>query len=157
MKIVLCYIQYKGKVLLIKRRNEPYRGYYALIGGKVEKGEHLEDAAIREVYEECGLVASGATLVASSSEIVTDANTGELLYEYDMSLLVISIDCLVTTASCEGELYWMDRSNFLASDEVVPTDIDLVKRYIDSYSEEVFHYIVERNELGKYSILSIDR
>lgn len=44
-----------GKVLLIRRRNEPFRDHWSLPGGGVEPGEHLRDAVRREVFEETGL------------------------------------------------------------------------------------------------------
>ncbi len=48
-------IPYEGKIVLIKRVNEPFKGYYALPGGIVEYGESVEEAVIREVEEETGL------------------------------------------------------------------------------------------------------
>ncbi len=41
--------------ILIKRKNEPYKGYWALPGGFVEYGESVETAAIREAKEETSI------------------------------------------------------------------------------------------------------
>lgn len=45
-----------GKILLIKRGNPPYKGCWALPGGFVEYGETTENAVVREVEEETGLI-----------------------------------------------------------------------------------------------------
>ena len=41
--------------ILIKRKNEPYKNYWALPGGFVEYGETVENAAIREAKEETSI------------------------------------------------------------------------------------------------------
>lgn len=43
------------RILLIKRRTVPFKGYWALPGGRVEAGESVEEAVVREVKEETGL------------------------------------------------------------------------------------------------------
>jgi 8-oxo-dGTP diphosphatase len=48
----------EGKVLLIKRKNDPFKGIWALPGGFVEYGEKVEDAVLREIFEETGLKTS---------------------------------------------------------------------------------------------------
>ncbi len=48
-------IIYNNKIVLVKRKNPPYKDYFALPGGFVEVGERVEEAAIREAKEETGL------------------------------------------------------------------------------------------------------
>ena len=43
------------QILLVKRKNQPFKGKWALPGGFVEYEEKTEDTVIREVLEETGL------------------------------------------------------------------------------------------------------
>ncbi|MBP2158810.1 MULTISPECIES: NUDIX hydrolase [Asticcacaulis] len=51
------------EVLLIKRGRAPRQGEWSIPGGKVELGEALADAALRELLEETGVTAEMAGLV----------------------------------------------------------------------------------------------
>ena len=44
-----------NKILLIKRGTIVFRGFWALPGGKVDAGETVKEAVVREVREETGL------------------------------------------------------------------------------------------------------
>ena len=45
-----------GKLVFIRRKNPPYQSSWALTGGFVEYGETVEQAVMREVKEETGLI-----------------------------------------------------------------------------------------------------
>lgn len=61
-------VEREDKILLIKRKNEPFKGYWALPGGFIECGESSEDAARREVKEEAGLDIEIKSLLGVYSE-----------------------------------------------------------------------------------------
>ncbi len=53
---VFAFFANTTELLLIKRKNEPFKGKWALPGGFVDIDEELADAAARELAEETGLV-----------------------------------------------------------------------------------------------------
>ncbi|MCD6573183.1 MAG: NUDIX hydrolase [Thermoplasmata archaeon] len=61
-----------GKILLVKRKNEPFKGKWALPGGFVEYGETVEKAVLREVKEETGMDAKIKKLVGVYSDPARD-------------------------------------------------------------------------------------
>ncbi|WP_410590769.1 NUDIX hydrolase [Amycolatopsis sp. lyj-23] len=55
----------QGRLLLIRRRNNPGSGQWSLPGGRVEPGETDKKAVIRELSEETGLDVIPGTLIGS--------------------------------------------------------------------------------------------
>ncbi|WP_414942969.1 NUDIX hydrolase [Amycolatopsis sp. cmx-11-32] len=56
----------RGRILLIRRANEPGRGLWSVPGGRVEPGETDEAAVIREMREETGLNVMPGTYVGNA-------------------------------------------------------------------------------------------
>ena len=60
----LCYVRRDGKTLMVhrvKKANDMHQGKWNGLGGKLEPGETPEECAIREVFEEAGLVCRNPT------------------------------------------------------------------------------------------------
>ena len=53
-KLVACVIVEKdNRIILLKRAMSPERGKWVMPGGYVDRGEKVEEAAVRETKEEC--------------------------------------------------------------------------------------------------------
>jgi 8-oxo-dGTP diphosphatase len=61
-------VVYDGRIVLVRRRNEPFKDMLALPGGFVEKDETVEEAVLRETKEETGLDAAILKLVGVYSD-----------------------------------------------------------------------------------------
>ncbi len=95
-----------GRVLLIKRGHPPAQGRWSVPGGRVEGGETLEQALLRELLAETGLTARMGPL-AEVIEYIDDS------YHY------VILDYLMTDP--QGELCAGDdaaEARFVALDEL---------------------------------------
>ncbi len=54
LPIAITILECEGKYLFLKRRQPPYENLWGLVGGKIDFGEHVTRAAIREILEETG-------------------------------------------------------------------------------------------------------
>jgi len=61
-------ILFENRLVLVKRKNPPYQGKFALPGGFVDIGESTEKAAARESFEETGLSVEIIKLVGVYSD-----------------------------------------------------------------------------------------
>lgn len=82
------------KVLMVKRKNFPDKGKWALPGGFMEKGESAEQTAARELKEETGLIATNLRQLCFVSTPLRDPRGW--------------ITTVVFTANAEGEPFGSD-------------------------------------------------
>lgn len=61
--VVLAVVEYEGRVLLVQEANPRLRAKWNLPGGRVEPGESLLDALVREVREEAGIEVTPTDLI----------------------------------------------------------------------------------------------
>ncbi len=70
-----------GAVLLVRRGNPPNMGAWSLPGGTQELGETAEQAARRELEEECGIIV-GELYFAAVVDIITPGSEGKPRFHY---------------------------------------------------------------------------
>lgn len=91
-------IQLDGRVLLIRRANEPGKGLWSIPGGLVEVGETVRDAAKREVEEETGIAVELGDLIDVIDNIFRD-EAGKVKFHY------VLIDFLARPVSLKTEIH----------------------------------------------------
>ncbi len=69
----------KKRILLIKRNTIPFKGCWALPGGRMDTGETVEQTIVREVKEETGLEVQ---VVCKIGEYIEIGVKDDVKYEY---------------------------------------------------------------------------
>ena len=69
-----------GSLLLMRRKNSPARGEWWLPGGRIHRGESLEETLRREVREETGLEISAYKLVGVYSRVFSERHDITIAY-----------------------------------------------------------------------------
>jgi ADP-ribose pyrophosphatase YjhB (NUDIX family) len=77
-----------NRILLIKRNTVPFKGYWALPGGRVDPGEVVNQTIIREVKEETGL---NVTVEHIIGEYVELGVKDEVEYEYYPTCFLVNV------------------------------------------------------------------
>ena len=78
--VSICVVR-DGRSLLVQRARQPLRGLWSLPGGRIEWGETLHRAALRELAEETGVEADIRVLLDSVDVIQRD-QAGAVQYHY---------------------------------------------------------------------------
>jgi 8-oxo-dGTP diphosphatase len=100
-----------GRLLLIRRRNEPGAGLWSLPGGRVEAGETDEQAVVREVAEETGLRVTCGPLVGA---VDRPGRAGTVLRIRDYAALVTGGE--LSAGDDAADAQWVTSEEFAAMD-----------------------------------------
>jgi 8-oxo-dGTP diphosphatase len=123
---VIAVVVRADAVLLVRRANPPDAGLWGFPGGKIELGERLDQAAVRELYEETGVVAR-AVEVFTAVDAVEMASDASVMHHY---VLVAVLCQWVSGNPVAGddalEARWFEINSLLAADTVKSFAVDIV-------------------------------
>jgi 8-oxo-dGTP diphosphatase len=91
-----------GKLLLIKRLSDPYKGYWAFPGGHIEWNEEATETLQKEVMEETGLQVVSSELLNVYSKPMRDPQQ-KITVAY-----IVEAQGEPKAGSDAGELQWFD-------------------------------------------------
>jgi len=96
-----------GKIVVVKRENEPAKGLWSIPGGLLELGERVHEGVKREVMEETGLDVEIDRLLDVIDNIVYD-DDGKICYHYVLiDYLCSSSQGDLTAATDVTEAQWI--------------------------------------------------
>jgi 8-oxo-dGTP diphosphatase len=97
----------RGEIVLIRRGQEPRLGEWSIPGGRLEWGESVRDAIVREVHEETGLDVKIAGLIDVVDSVTRDAS-GEIVRHYVLiDFLVQCVSGTLRAGSDAAEARWV--------------------------------------------------
>lgn len=109
-RVTNCILINNGHILLLKK---PRRGWYAMPGGKMEQGESIKEAVMREYREETALRLENPALAGVFTFCIYDK---EILQQEWMMFTFIchSYSGKLTDECQEGELEWVPIEKLLS-------------------------------------------
>ncbi|HEX4022583.1 MAG TPA: NUDIX hydrolase [Acidobacteriaceae bacterium] len=120
----------KRRVVLIRRGQEPLKGAWSLPGGAVELGETLQEAIVREVLEETGLMVKPIRILKAFDRIHRDSE-GQVRYHYVLvDFLCHAFEGTLLAGSDAAEVCWADVED-LARFALAPLTADIIRQGIE--------------------------
>jgi 8-oxo-dGTP diphosphatase len=104
---VAAAMVHQGRLLTVRRRYPPNAGMLALPGGRIEPGEPLFEAALRELREETGVVAEAERVLTAIDQFQHD-EAGRLLSHFVIVVMVCRwIDGVAVAGDDASEAHWL--------------------------------------------------
>ena len=121
-QIVSCYVEHDGEILMLHRyENKSQGGKWGLPAGKMEEGESEQDAMVREIKEETGLLISTKSLKYFDTLYVNHSGRD---FIYHMFSIKLPLRPMVTINDYEHQTYqWISPQNALSLNLIDDLDV----------------------------------
>lgn len=151
LPIVLNVIIKDDSILMIKRTLGDYIGYFGLPGGKIERIEHLAQAAEREAQEETNLKTKFQKLAGVVSEHLWD---DDALKEHFLLFICIMDVINEDDEEIDNELLkWFPVDKLRQFEEqIIPSDMIIIKKFIIEKSVQYMECDMKQQG-DKYSVM----
>lgn len=154
--VVVAGIVKEGRIVLLKRTCQPYRGLWSLPGGKIRHSESVVEAVRREVREETSIELCSVEYMGVISEKVFKGS--HLVNSHLIHVFCCEAQGEGLVCSDEGETKWFSPREVLArTAEMIPTDLMIVKKMLLSNSGGSYSCSVELSRDGRYGITEFAR
>lgn len=132
-----------NKILLIERIKGDYIGLLGLPGGKIEKNEHLSEAATREILEESGIKSKFKNHLGFISEHLIE--NGKVLQHFLLHICELEPKSTNISNDSEGQLAWYDLNKLSTmQNKIIPSDFQIIKKMILNREKNYFDCILEK-------------
>lgn len=143
LAVAIAALIHEGAILLIKRKRGDYPGLWGLPGGKVERDEHLSEAATREIREESGIEASFIRHLGCVSEHLVEG--GRVARHFLLHVCALAPRATELRAGAEGALRWvaLDRIGDMRA-EIIPSDFLIIERMVTGEGKGYYDCVLEK-------------
>ena len=158
LNIVVSGINNEDKWLLIKRKKGDYQDKWALVGGKMEFGETIKQAILREIREETGLIVVWGGVKAIINERLLEKETEHQMKHFLIILCYTVAETENVKATDEGILQWFSLDEIIKmEDQIIPSDFYMITELLTAQNmsgiiEIDLEQKEENLELSKLSI-----
>ena len=130
--IIVVYNENADKILMCKRKKEPYKGLANFVGGKIEKNENGLDAAYRELEEETTITKDDITLL----HMMDFTYYVENCY---LEVYVGKLNKIIDVKGTENKLFWstLDNNFFDETQYAGEGNIGHIVRHIQTFKGEL--------------------
>jgi 8-oxo-dGTP diphosphatase len=126
--VSICVVR-GGRALVVLRERQPLQGLWSLPGGRIEWGETLHDAALRELAEEAAVEAE-IRMLLDTVDIIERESAGNVLYHYVLTTFgAVWRAGEARAGSDAAEVRWVDEAE-LEELAMTPGTGDLIRRAI---------------------------
>lgn len=125
---IVVFNKKKNAALFCKRQNDPYKGLYNFVGGKVEQGEESVKAAYRELQEETGITRQQICLYRLM-------DIRYYYQDFDLELFVGRLDTDISLQEEKNPLFWIPLSedftdkDLFAGEQNIAHIMNVAQRY----------------------------